>query len=47
MANKLITMDNNEMLLFIELLSNEYETRENENDKINIDNVLNKVFNNE
>lgn len=45
MPSKLITMDNNEMLLFIELLSNEYETRENENDKINIDNVLNKVFN--
>ena len=47
MANKLITMDNNEMLLFIDLLSNEYETRENENDKINIDNVLNKVFDHE
>lgn len=47
MPSKLIQMDNNEMLLFIELLSNEYETRENENDKINIDNVLNKVFDHE
>ena len=47
MPSKLIQMDNNEMLLFIDLLSNEYETRENENDKINIDNVLKKVFNNE
>ena len=45
MPSKLIQMDNNEMLLFIELLSNEYETRENE--KINIDNVLNKVFDHE
>ena len=47
MPSKLIPMDNNQMLLFIELLSNEYETRENENEPIYIDNVLNKVFNHE
>lgn len=48
MPNKLITMDNKEMLLFCELMQNEYEKKENEPDKqINIDNVLNKVFNHE
>lgn len=48
MANKLIQMDNNEMLLFCELMQNEYKEKENKPDKqINIDNVLNKVFNHE
>ena len=46
MPSKLIPMDNNEMLLFIELLSNEYENKD-ENEPIYIDNVLNKVFNHE
>lgn len=48
MPGKLIKMDNNEMLLFCELMQNEYNEKENEPDKqINIDNVLNKVFNHE
>mgnify|MGYP003318031108 CR=1 FL=1 len=48
MPGKLIKMDNNEMLLFIDLMQKEYNEKENEPDKrINIDNVLNKVFNDE
>ena len=46
MANKLINMNDSEMLLFIELLSDEYEKRE-ENEPINIDNVLKEVFTSE
>lgn len=46
--NKLILCNSDEMLLFCDLLQKEYNKKEeNKTDKINIDNVLNKVFNDE
>lgn len=46
--NKLILCTSDEMLIFCDLLQKEYNKKEeNKTDKINIDNVLNKVFNDE
>lgn len=47
--NKIIPMNNKEMLLFCELMQKEYNKKENKTDgsHININNVLNKVFTDE
>ena len=47
--NKIIHMNNNQMLLFCELLQEEYNKKEKKTNesRINIGNVLNKVFENE
>ena len=46
--NKIIPCNNDEMLLFCDLLQKEYNKKGNKTDKqINIDNVLNKVFTDE